>query len=324
MPNTNKALVLLRGGGDLASGVALRLHRSGIKVVITELPEPLAVRRTVSFSEVVYERRHGVEGVNARLVKRDQLSAALDANEIPVLVDPDANILTFDVRPLTFLVVVDARLIKQPPSPLLIDVPLHIGLGPGFHAGEDCHAVIETRRSHTLGRVYWTGTTQPDSGEPEGDRRRVLRAPSDGVVVAHVKIGEHVEEGQVIAEIRPHVIPLEGHQDGVSKATFAPGAHLPRAQVPGSAGENLEDNIRDSSVAPLSQSDMKVVSPFKGVLRGLIRPGLHVTKGLKIGDVDPRDDPSACYLVSDKALSIGGGVLEAILSSAEIREKLFP
>lgn len=272
MPNTNNALVLLRGGGDLASGVALRLHRAGIKVVITELPEPLAVRRTVSFSEAVYEGLHSVEGVKARLVKRDQLSAALDAYEIPVLVDPNADILTFDVRPLTFLIVIDARLIKQPPAPLPIDVPLHIGLGPGFHAGRDCHAVIETRRSHTLGRVYWTGITQADSGEPEGDRRRVLRAPSDGVLAAHAKIGEHVEEGQVVSVI---------------------------------------------------SDQFSVLSPFRGVLRGLIRPGLHVTKGIKIGDVDPRDDPFACALVSDKALSIGGGVLEAILSREEIREKLF-
>ena len=297
MPNTTNSLVLLRGGGDLASGVALRLHRAGIKVVITELPEPLAVRRTVSFSEAVYVEHHSVEGVHARLIKPDQLSAALAAGEIPVLVDRDADILTFDLRPWTFAVVVDARLIKKTPAPLSIEVPLHIGLGPGFHAGEDCHAVIETRRSHTLGRVYWTGTTQADSGEPEGDRRRVLRAPIDGILVAHANIGDHLEEGQVIAEIESHVI--------LSKA------------------KNLEGNIGDSSVALRPQSHMKVVSPLRGVLRGLIRPGLHVTRGLKIGDVDPRDDASACYLVSDKALSIGGGVLEAILSRTEIREKLF-
>jgi len=272
MPNTTNSLALLRGGGDLASGVALRLHRAGLRVVITELPEPLAVRRTVSFSEAVYEGQHSVEGVKARLTKPSQLSTALDANELPVLIDPDANILTFDIRPLTFAVVVDARLIKQSRSPLPVDVPLHIGLGPGFRAGQDCHAVVETRRSHTLGRVYWIGTTQADSGEPEGDRRRVLRAPVDGVLTARANIGEHVEEGQVVAVI---------------------------------------------------SDQFSVISPFRGVLRGLIRPGLHVTKGLKIGDVDPRDDASACYLVSDKALSIGGGVLEAILSRAEIREKLW-
>lgn len=301
MPNTNNALVLLRGGGDLASGVALRLHRAGIKVVIAELPEPLAVRRTVSFSEAVYEGRHSVEGVKARLIERDELSAALDANEIPVLIDPNAEILSdSQITNYQLLVVVDARLVKQPPSPLPIDVPLHIGLGPGFHAGEDCQAVIETRRSHTLGRVYWTGTTQPDSGEPEGDRRRVLRAPVDGLLAAHAKIGEHVEEGQMVAEIESHVILRETLQGDRS--------------IFGDTSQTLRS----------AQSDIvKVISPFRGVLRGLIRPGLHVTNGLKIGDIDPRDDPSLCYLVSDKALSIGGGVLEAILSREEIREKLF-
>ncbi len=164
------------------------------------------------------------------------------------------------------------ELVKLPPSPLPKDVPLHIGLGPGFHAGRNCHAVIETRRSHTLGRVYWTGTTQADTGEPEGDPRRVLRAPSDGVVIAHANIGEHVEEGRVIAVV---------------------------------------------------SNQYSVISPFKGVLRGLIHDGLNVKRGIKIGDIDPRDDESACYLVSDKALAIGGGVLEAILSKEEIREQLF-
>jgi xanthine dehydrogenase accessory factor len=268
MLHKNKALVLLRGGGDLATGIALRLHRAGIKLVITELPQPLAVRRTVSFAEAIYEGHHTVEGVAARRVEQKQLSAVLEADEIPILIDPNAEILSSFV----FLVVIDARLTKQTPAPLPTQPPLHIGLGPGFHAGRDCHAVIETRRSHTLGRVYWAGTTQADSGEPEGDRRRVLRAPADGVVVAQAKIGDHVEEGQIIAVV---------------------------------------------------SDQYSVISPFKGVLRGLIRPGLYVTKGLKIGDVDPRDDPSACTLVSDKALAIGGGVLEAILSKEDIRKELY-
>jgi xanthine dehydrogenase accessory factor len=211
-----------------------------------------------------------VEGVTARLVKREHIFTALNASEIPVLVDPAADILTF--HPLTFVAVVDGRLTKQSPSPLPIPVPLHIGLGPGFHAGQNCDAVIETRRSHTLGRVYWNGASEADSGQPEGDRRRVLRAPSDGVLAAKAKIGEHVYKGQVIAV------------------------------------------INDQS---------SVVSPFAGVLRGLIHDGIQVTKGLKIGDVDPRDDPNACFLVSDKALSIGGAVLEAILAKEEIRGRLW-
>ncbi len=264
--------VLIRGGGDLATGVALRLHRAGIRVVVSELAQPLAVRRTVSFSEAVYDGQHSVEGVTARLIEASQLAAWNEADEIPIIIDPNADILLSH----PFNIVVDARLTKQPPAPLPVDVPLHIGLGPGFTAGSDCHAVIETRRSHTLGRVYWTGTTQPDSGEPEGDPRRVLRAPSDGVVIGYKKIGEHVAVGEEVTIIS------EPKGDQYS-----------------------------------------VVSPFAGILRGLIRDGLRVTKGMKIGDIDARDDASACYLVSDKALAIGGAVLEAILSRSEIRTQLF-
>ena len=277
MQTDKTALVLLRGGGDLASGVALRLHRAGIKVLISELEQPLAVRRAVSFAEAVYEGRHAVEGVTARLAKPEQLLTTLDADEIPVLIDPHADILTSGLRFATFVAVIDGRLTKQPPAPLPAPVPLHIGLGPGFHAGINCHAAIETRRSHTLGRVYWNGATQADSGEPEGDPRRVLRAPGDGILKANVKIGEHVEEGQIIAGIQ------------VDKPS----------------------------------ASKQVNSPLTGVLRGLIRDGIYVTEGLKIGDVDPRDDASACFLVSDKALAIGGAALEAILTREEIRKQLW-
>ena len=273
MNNSKPALILIRGGGDLASGVALRLHRAGLKVLISELAQPLAVRRTVSFSEAVYEKQMTVEGVTARMVEPKQISAALDAGEIPVIVDPVASILTEMPIPI----VVDARLTKLPPSPLPMNVPLHIGLGPGFHAGRNCHAVIETRRGHTLGRVYWDGPTQPDSGQPEGDQRRVLRAPADGQLIAHAQIGDHVEEDQLIAEIQLSI-------------------------------ENRKS---------------KIVSSFPGVLRGLIRPGLHVTTGIKIGDIDPRDDPELCNLVSDKALAIGGAVFEAILFRPEIRSTVW-
>ena len=255
-------LILLRGGGDLASGVALRLHHAGFQVVIAELPRPLAVRRLVSFSEAVYDGQITVEDVTARLVTADQLQTAFEADEIPVLVDPNADILSL----IAFYAVVDARLIKSPPQPLPISVPLHIGLGPGFHAGRDCHAVIETSRGHTLGRVYWTGTTSPDSGQPDGDPRRVLRATSSGILILHVNIGQHVEEGELIAEIKS------------------------------------------------KEATTQIHSPFTGILRGLLRDGMEVTRGLKLGDVDTRDDPSLCRLVSDKALAVGGGVLEALLT----------
>ncbi len=262
-------IVLIRGGGDLASGVALRLHRAGIKTLITELDQPLAVRRTVCFSEAVYAGQITIEGVTGRLVQIDQINSSIDGNDIPVLVDPGIAILkdlNFAIR-----VLIDGRMLKQAPEPLLRPVPLHIGLGPGFHAGENCHAAIETRRSHTLGRVYWNGQTQPDSGQPEGDPRRVLRAPADGTIKNYVDIVTHVKQGELIAEV-----------------DYKP-----------------------------------ITSPLAGVIRGLIHDGLIVSKGMKVGDVDPRNDASVCYLVSDKALAIGGGVLEAILSKPEIREQLW-
>jgi xanthine dehydrogenase accessory factor len=280
MANT-RHLLLVRGGGDLASGIILRLHRSGIKVVVSELDQPLAVRRTVSFAEAVFDGTHTIEGVTGRLIEWDlslaelerRLTAALDADEIPVLIDPQAEILSR----LPFLAVVDARLIKRSVERLPRQVPLHIGVGPGFHAGQDCDAVIETRRSHTLGRVYWHGSAQADSGQPEGDPKRVLRAPAEGIFVGHKQIGEHCVSGELIAEI-----------------------------------ESETDNQSTSILAPMD-----------GMLRGLIRDGVRVTERLKVGDIDPRDDRSACYLVSDKALAIGGGVLEALLSREEIRNKLW-
>ena len=213
-----------------------------------------------------------MEGVTARLVQPDQIPAVLDAGEIPVLIDPQAHILTqFPV-----LVVVDARLIKKQAEMPEVDVPLRIGLGPGFRVGENCDAVIETRRSHTLGRVYWHGSAQADSGQPEGDPKRVLRAPETGIFVSHKRIADHCEAGELIGAIAS------------------------------------EKNNQETAI----------LAPLSGVLRGLIREGIQVPEGLKIGDIDPRDDPSACFLVSDKSLAIGGGVLEAILSKPEIREKL--
>jgi len=280
MPNS-RPLLLVRGGGDLASGIILRLHRCGLNVIVSELAQPLAVRRSVSFAEAVYEGTHTIEGVVGRRIELDlppaefdrQVTAALDWDEIPVLIDPRAEVLSR----LPFVAVIDARLIKKTAEPLPIIDPLHIGVGPGFHAGQDCDAVIETRRSHTLGRVYWHGSAQADSGQPEGDPKRVLRAASDGIFVGHKQIGQHCETGELLAEIESET----------------------------------------------GSQNTSIFAPLSGVLRGLIRDGVKVAKGLKVGDIDPRDDRSACYLVSDKALAIGGGVLEALLSRKEVRDRLW-
>lgn len=254
-------LILIRGGGDLASGVALRLHRVGFQVAILELEKPLAVRRTVSFSEAVYNGTQIVEGVTARLVSADQFQVALEAGEIPILIDPNANVLNnqFITSPKSTFVV-DARLIKTEPEPLPGNVALHIGLGPGFTAGANCHAVIETQRGHALGRVYWDGATAPDSRQPDGDPRRVLRAPVAGMLEPFKEIGDLCKEGEVIAKV---------------------------------GGKNI-------------------TSPFDGILRGLIHPKVEITEGMKIGDVDARNDISMVRLISDKSLAVAGGVLEAV------------
>jgi xanthine dehydrogenase accessory factor len=269
-------ITLIRGGGDLASGVALRLYRAGLRLIITELPEPLVVRRTVSFAEAVYAGHCQVEGVTAILAgDLEQAFKIISAGHIPVLVDPDASRLS-ELRMLQVpLVLVDARMTKLPLETTLASASLVIGLGPGCVAGQNCHAVIETNRGHQLGRVIWEGATEADTGEPDAVLRqgasRVLRAHLQGLIQTRVQIGDHVKSGQVIAEI-----------DGTP-----------------------------------------VVAPFAGVIRGLIHPGLPVLKGLKIGDVDPRDDPRFCYLISDKALAVAGGVLEVILSTPALRPNLW-
>jgi xanthine dehydrogenase accessory factor len=260
--------VVLRGGGDLATGVALRLVRAGIRVIVTELARPVSVRRTVCFSEAVYEGSWTVEGVEA--VRCDSLARAEDVaakRAVPVIVAP--SLVSLFSRPLDVLV--DARLAKQSSETGSSSASLVIGLGPGFVAGVNCHAVVETKRGHTLGRVYWSGGAIADTATPEGDPRRVLRSPADGLLAARSGIGDTVRAGQVVAAV---------------------------------------------SGAP-------VVSPFDGVLRGLIRDGTVVPRGMKVGDVDPGGVREHCFLVSDKALAIGGGVLEAILTRADLRGRLW-
>lgn len=276
-------IVYLLGGGDLASGVALRLHRAGLRLIIAELPRPLAVRRLVSYAEAVYAQAITVEGVTARLAgDLEQAMQVLQRGELPVLVDPYVSMLpALRSRQPGPVVLVDGRMTKQTPDSDLHSADLVIGLGPGFIAGENCHAVIETNRGHSLGRVIWQGAPQPDTGVPEGlpsgkgvtlsPAGRVLRAPVEGVLEATTQIGEHVEAGQVVASVAGHPIH----------------------------------------------------APFKGVLRGLLHTGVPVWPNLKVGDVDPRDDPRYCTTVSDKSLAIGGAVLEAILSRPELRERLW-
>jgi xanthine dehydrogenase accessory factor len=268
-------IVLIRGGGDLASGVAFRLYKAGFRIVITELSKPLTVRRLASFSEAIYAGEITLEGIVAKRVNEidDPLRVLqlISKGRIPVMVDPDGKSIQ-SVHPS---VIVDARMLKSAPEALRHSAKLYIGLGPGFIGGNNCHAAIETQRGPWMGRVLWDGPAQSDSGVPESigniQIERVLYSPSDGFLEPVKTIGDFVQEGELVAEIN----------------------HQP------------------------------VIAPFKGILRGLIHPEVEIRKGMKIGDLDPRNDPDLCNHISDKALAIGGGVLEAILSKPELRPHLW-
>ena len=254
-------LVLIRGAGDLASGIALRLFHAGLSVVMTEIARPTTIRRTVAFSQAVAQGKTQVEDVTARLCRAEDVAEVLAAGEIPVLVDPEAAAISV-LKPQ---VVVDAILAKKNLGTAITDAPVVIGVGPGFTAGVDCHAVVETQRGHYLGRVIWSGAAAPNSGVP-GDIggytvERIIRAPAAGIFTPLRSIGDQVAAGDVVARV----------------------------------------------------GETPVTCRVAGVLRGILPDGTPVYKGMKSGDVDPRCSIDHCYCASDKALAVGGGVLEALL-----------
>jgi len=257
----NNILVIIRGGGDLATGVAVRLFRAGLSVIILEIGHPTVIRLPVSFARAVYEDKAVIEGVEAILIPSwGKAKNTIKQGKIPVLVDSEG----YCIEKLSPDVLVDAILAKRNLGTKVGQAPLVIGLGPGFTAGEDVDVVIETMRGHNLGRVIYHGQAAPDTGIPGevgGESiKRLLRAPAEGKIIPLRKIGDLVKAGEVIAEVEG--VPLKAE--------------------------------------------------ISGVLRGLIYPESWVTKGMKVGDIDPRGIREYCYTVSDKARSVGGAVLEAI------------
>ena len=195
-------LVLIRGAGDIATGIALRLHRAGLRVVMTDLPAPTAIRRTVCFSPAILHGETEVEGVRAlRADSPEQALSLLAQGVVPVLPDPDC-LCREQLHPDAL---VDAILAKKNLGTRITDAPVVVGIGPGFTAGEDCHAVVETMRGHTLGRVIYRGSALPNTNIPgliggyAGER--VLRAPADGIFRQLLDIGAEVQPGDVAAEV---------------------------------------------------------------------------------------------------------------------------
>ncbi len=256
-------LAVIRGAGDIATGVALRLHRAGIRVVMCDLAIPTSIRRTVCFSEAIRLGECSIEGIRA--VRVDGAAQALDvaaAGDVAVLVDPSLDHLG-ELRPD---VLVDAILAKRNLGTRRDLAPVVVACGPGFVAQEDCDAVVETMRGHYLGRVWYEGEPIPNTAVPgliggfAGER--VMRAPADGEFRGTVAIGDAVHAGDVCGMV---------------------------------AGRPM-------------------VAQIDGVVRGLIQDGAQVRAGMKSGDVDPRGVAAYARCSSDKALAVGGGVLEAILN----------
>ena len=255
-------IVVVRGGGDLGTGVAYRLFKAGYKILVLDIEKPLAIRRSVSFSEAIYSGEIIVEDVQAVLATDlDQIHQAIDYGFIPVFIDPKGKIIN-KIKPFA---VVDSIIAKKNLGTSKILAPITIAVGPGFEAGVDVDLVIESNRGHNLGKVIHKGMAEANTGIP-GDtmgftEERIIRAGASGLVKNFYDIGDRIKEGDVVCEI----------------------------------------------------NGVETLAQISGILRGMIKDGIDIKKGLKIGDIDPRGIREYAFTISDKALSIGGGVLEGLM-----------
>lgn len=266
----NDELVIVRGAGDLATGIVYSLYKAHLKIIILETQYPSSIRRRVALSEAVYDGESKVEDIESVLVKSYEEALNIIANQnytkIPILIDPNCDILK-NIKP-TFLI--DAIIAKKNLGTNKSMAKYTIALGPGFTAGKDCDIVIETMRGHNLGRMYLEGEAIPNTGIPGNiggkEAERVIHASSDGIIENVKNIGDFVKEKEVIAYINNN-------------------------------NEKIE-----------------VLAAFDGLLRGIIRDGFKVHKGLKIADIDPRkSEYDNCFTISDKARNLGGSVLTAMM-----------
>lgn len=254
---------IVRGGGDLATGVIYRLWRARFDVLCLEIERPLVVRRPVSAAQAIFDGEHFIEDMKTvKIEAPEQFPSIAAKGEVAVLVDPEGACIG-KIQPD---LLIDAIMAKRNIGTHRKMAKLVLGVGPGFCAPRDVHGVVESKRGHFLGRLITNGEPAPNTGVPGMEMgytvERLLRAPAPGHVEPVREIGEHVAAGQLIAMVG--------------------GVEL-RARIP-------------------------------GVLRGLIHPSVEVETGLKIGDIDPRNEPSHCFSITDKALAIAGGILEGVMS----------
>lgn len=259
--NLKAIKVLLKGGGDLASGIGYRLNRAGFRLLVVEKPEPTAVRRTVSFASVIYQEQFEIEGVTGKkAINFEEVKQCWQKREVPVITTKERDLLA-KFKPD---IIIDARMLKEKTDQTIDEAELVIGIGPGFTINENCTLAVETNRGHHLGRVITEGSTAENTGSPGNINgytdERVIHAPEAGVFQSDCQIGQKVKAGAIVGRVN--------------------------------------DNLLKSEI--------------DGVIRGLLKPGIKVKAGTKLADVDPRSEKDYCYYISDKALAVAGGVLEAI------------
>lgn len=277
----NKKLVIVRGGGDLATGTIQALWRAGYRLIVLEVPNPSAIRRQVALSEAVYDGKAVVEDVTASHCKSIRaIEKAWSQDEVPILVDPKGRA----IEQLAPWAVVDAILAKKNLGTYRGMAPHTIALGPGFTAGVDVDAVIETKRGHHLGRIIWQGTAIANTGIPGliagYGKERVIHSEGNGYFYGLRAIGDVVEKEEPIGVICPYP--------------------LAEGKVP----------ARGDGIA--------VFATLTGVLRGLIRNAYPVVPGFKIADIDPRkEELKNCFTISDKARCLGGAVLTTLCYMAK-------
>ena len=221
-----KDLIVVRGGGDLATGTIYKLKKSGFRVLILEVPNPSAIRRNVAFCEAVYQGTQTVEDMTCHLAASlEQAEELLEAGKLAVLVDPAGK----SIPRLKPLAVVDAILAKKNLGTNRNMAPITVALGPGFTAGEDVDAVIETKRGHNLGRVLWEGAAAPNTGIPGiiggYGKERVIHSPAKGILRNVKSITDRVSKGQVIAvvETEAGLVSVEATLDGILRGLIRDG-----------------------------------------------------------------------------------------------------
>lgn len=227
--------VLIKGGGEVASAIAHKLYRAHFNVCMTEISRPTAVSRGVCFSEAIYDGEKEVEGVTARLVgSPDDVFQAWREEILPIVIDEKSEIIT------TLLphVVIDAIMAKRNMGTTINEAPFVIGLGPGFYAGKDAHAVIETNNSENLGKVLFEGTAEKNTGIPipvQGlTYERAYHATHDGLFVTDKEMGDPVKKGDIIATV---------------------GGEEIRAQIDGTLRALLRNNIYVQEETKLAEID---------------------------------------------------------------------